>query len=53
MILMSVARIVGGSCLLAKTQDRGSYGLWAAVLVCEAIAILVVVFLMLDLLERV
>ena len=51
---MSVVRIVGASCLIAKNSgSSGSYGLLAAVQVCEAVAILVLVFLMLDLLERV
>lgn len=48
---LSLCRIIGGSCMLALIS-RNTRGLWAAVLVCEAIGFLLLVFLLLELLEK-
>lgn len=48
---LSLCRITGGSCMLALIT-RNTRGLWAAVLVYEAIGILLLVFLLLELLEK-
>lgn len=49
--LLALTRIVGCSCLLANSKYN-LYGLRAVAIIAEAIAVLFVVFLILDLLER-
>lgn len=47
----SIIRLVGAGCLLG-TINKDSDGLWAGVFVCESLGILLLIFTLLEMLER-
>ncbi|KAI8675830.1 hypothetical protein NCS57_00485500 [Fusarium keratoplasticum] len=49
--LFSIIRLTGASCMLA-TLTNGSYGVWAAVYVCESLGLVLLTFLLLNMLQR-
>lgn len=44
-------RLIGASCKLA-TINNDSHGLWAAIFVCESLGMILIIFLLLEMLER-
>lgn len=49
--VLSMIRLVGASCMLG-TIHKDSDGLWAGVFVCESLGIILIIFLLLEMLER-
>ncbi|KAJ5595432.1 uncharacterized protein N7459_001640 [Penicillium hispanicum] len=50
--VFALLRIVSGSCKLATIKDD-SHGLWAAIFVCESLGMILIIFLLLEMLERI
>lgn len=49
--VFSILRLVGAGCMLG-TVKKDSDGLWAGVFVCESLGILLLIFLLLEMLEK-
>jgi hypothetical protein len=50
--VFSLFRLIGASCMLG-TIRKDSDGLWAGVFVCESLGMILIIFLLLEILERV
>jgi hypothetical protein len=50
--VFSLFRLIGASCMLG-TIRKDSHGLWAGVFVCESLGMILIIFLLLEILERV
>lgn len=49
--VFTLLRLIGASCKLALI-DHDSHGLWAAIFVCESLGLILIIFLLLEMLER-
>lgn len=49
--VLSIIRLVGAGCTLG-TINKDSDGLWAGVFVCESLGMILIIFLLLQILER-
>ncbi|KAE8150738.1 hypothetical protein BDV25DRAFT_129351 [Aspergillus avenaceus] len=50
--VLALFRLVGAGCMLG-TINKDSDGLWAGVFVCESLGVLLIIFLLLEMLERI
>ncbi|KAI9044144.1 uncharacterized protein KD926_001968 [Aspergillus affinis] len=50
--MLSIIRLVGASCMLG-TINKDADGLWAGVFVCESLGMILIIFLLLEMLERI
>ncbi|KAH8427405.1 uncharacterized protein LDX57_005120 [Aspergillus melleus] len=50
--MLSIIRLVSASCMLC-TINKDADGLWAAVFVCESLGMILIIFLLLEMLERI
>lgn len=49
--VFSLLRLIGAGCMLG-TVKKDSHSLWAGVLVCESLGVLLLIFTLLEMMER-
>ena len=50
--VFSLLRLIGAGCLLATIHAQHAGGLWAAVFVCESLGLILLIFTVLEILQR-